>query len=431
MKSHSLSSSFFSENRKNFIRRMQPGSVAFILSNDEQPRSSDQVFPFRQNPDFFYLTGIDQEKSFLMLFPDSPNPALREVLFVLETNEHIAVWDGAKYSKPQATEVSGIARVEWLAGIEPAIKEAMMYAQYVYLGTMENNRYPGEANYRSLRFAHDLRNRYPLHNYQRATPILTTLRLIKSPQELEVLQKAIGITANAFKRVLQMVKPGVGEYEIEAEIIHEYIRSKATGHSFHPIVASGADACILHYIANNKICRDGDLLLLDTGAEYSNYAGDLSRTIPINGRFSPRQKQVYNACLRVMRSATQLLVPGSCLDSYQKEVMPVMADELAGLGLIAVRDSQNEEAVLSAAKKYFPHSTSHFLGLDVHDEGHKFEVFKPGMVLTCEPGIYIPEEGIGVRIENNILITEDKPRDLTAFIAIETDEIEDLMLGAR
>jgi len=427
MKYLPLNCRIFSGNRKNFLKKMAPNSVAFFFSNDEQPRSADQFFPFRQNPDFFYLTGIDQEKSMLMLFPGSPNPALREVLFLLETNEHIAIWEGHKYTREEATEASGIQSVLWLPAFDAMMKEAMLYAENVYLNTIENPRYPGEHFYRSIRFARELKEKYPLHNYRRATPIITSLRLVKSPAELEIIQKAIDITTGAYLRVLKFVKPGVAEYEIEAEVIHEYIKNRATGHSFYPIVASGANACVLHYVTNNQVCKDGDLLLLDTGAEYANYAGDMTRTFPVNGRFSPRQKEVYNACLRVMKEARQMLVAGTHIDAYHKEVMKVMESELLGLGLISRHDIEKQDPANPALKKYFPHGTSHFMGLDVHDEGHRFETFKPGMLLSCEPGIYIKEEGIGVRIENDILITENGHKDLTANVPVEVEEIEEIM----
>ncbi len=427
MKYAPIDSSLFINNRRQFRKLMKPGSVAFIHSNDQMPYSSDQFFPFRQHPDFFYLTGVDQEKSILMLFPDSPNPALREVLFLLETNEHIAVWEGHKYTKEEATTASGIESVLWLPSFEAMMKEAMAYADHVYLSTIENPRYAGEMNYRNLRLVHELRQRYPLHQYMRATPLITKLRLVKSDSELELIKKAIDITTGAFLRVLKYVKPGVAEYEIEAEIIHEYISKRATGHSFYPIVASGANACVLHYIDNNKVCKDGDLLLIDTGAEYANYAGDLSRTFPVNGRFTKRQKEVYNACLRVMKQARSMLVPGTHIDAYQKEVMKIMEGELLGLRLLTKHDIIKQDPSNPAVKKYFPHGTSHFMGLDVHDEGNRFETFRPGMVLSCEPGIYIQEEGIGVRIENDILITENSPVDLTADVPIEAEEIEELI----
>jgi Xaa-Pro aminopeptidase len=427
MKYLPLPNALFVENRRNFISRMLPGSVAVFHSNDEQTRSGDQFFPFRQNPDFFYLTGIDQEKSILMLFPDSPNPALREVLFLLETNEHIAIWEGHKFTKEEATIASGINRVEWLPMFESILREAMSYAEHVYLGTNENPRYAGEAECRNIRFAHDLKRKYPLHQYQRATPIISSLRLVKSQAELEIIQKAIEITGKAFIRVLRFVKPGVAEYEIEAEILHEYLRNRATGHSFYPIVASGANACVLHYVINNQVCRDGDLLLLDSGAEYANYAGDLSRTFPVNGRFSARQKQVYNACLRVMKRARAMLVPGTCIDAFQKEVLKIMEQELLSLGLLTRHDIDNQDPANPVVKKFFPHGTSHFMGLDVHDQGHRFETFRPGMVLSCEPGIYIRQEGIGIRIENNILITENGPKDLTENVPVEVEEIEHIM----
>ena len=431
MKYAPIDSSLFVQNRDRFKQLMKPGSVAFILSNDQMPYSSDQFFPFRQHPDFFYLTGIDQEKSLLMLFPDSPNPALREVLFLLETNEHIAVWEGHKYTKDKAATASGITSVLWLPAFDAMMKEAMAYADFVYLSTIESPRYAGEVNYRNLRFVNDLKARYPLHHYLRATPLITGLRLVKSELELTLIRKAIDITTGAFLRVLNMVKPGVAEYEIEAEIIHEYISKRATGHSFYPIVASGASACVLHYTENNKICQDGDLLLIDTGAEYANYAGDLSRTFPVNGKFSNRQKDVYNACLRVMKQARSMLVPGTHIDAYHKEVMKIMEGELVGLKLLAKHEIKKQDPANPAMKKYFPHGTSHFMGLDVHDEGHRFETFRPGMVLSCEPGIYIQEEGIGVRIENDILITNDGPVDLTADAPVEAEEIEELICRDR
>ena len=427
MKYPPIDSSLFIGNRERFKERMLPGSVLFVHSSDQMPYSNDQFFPFHQYPGFFYLTGIDQEKSILMLFPDSPNPALREVLFLLETNEHIAVWEGHKYTKEEATAASGIESVMWLPSFEAMMKEAMMYAEHVYLCTLEDFRYGGEMADRNMRFAHDLRQRYPLHQYRRATPLITTLRLTKSDLELELLKMAIGITTGAFLRVARFVKPGVTEYEVEAEIIHEYISKRATGHSFYPIVASGASACVLHYIENNRVCKDGDLLLVDTGAEYANYAGDMTRTIPVNGRFSKRQKEVYNACLRVMKQAREMMVTGTHIDALHREVLKVMEGELVGLGLLTRHDIKNQNPAHPAAKKYFPHGTSHFIGLDVHDEGHRFVPFQPGMVLSCEPGIYIPAEGIGVRIENDILITEQGPVDLTANVPVETEEIEEAM----
>ena len=427
MKYLPIDSALFVNNRRAFTSMMKPGSVAFIHSNDQMLYSSDQYFPFRQHPDFFYLTGIDQEKSILMLFPDSPNPALREVLFLLETNEHIAVWEGHKYTREEATAASGIESVQWLTSFEAMMKEAMAWAENVYVSTIENPRYSADHDYRNLRFVHELKLKYPLHQYMRATPLITRLRLTKSAEELAIIQKAIDITAGAYVRVLKFVRPGVQEYEIEAEIIHEYISKRASGHSFYPIIASGPAACVLHYVENNKTCKDGDLLLIDTGAEYANYAGDLSRTIPVNGRFSQRQKDVYNAVLRVMKQARTMLVPGTHIDAYHKEVMKIMESELLGLGLLTRHDIAHQNPANPALKKYFPHGTSHFMGLDVHDEGLRFEPFRPGMLLSCEPGIYIQEEGLGVRIENNILITEKGPKDLTAHIPVEIEEIEDLM----
>jgi Xaa-Pro aminopeptidase len=431
MKYLPIDQSLFLYNRERFRKLLKPGSVAFIHSNDQMPYSSDQFFPYRQHPDFFYLTGIDQEKSILMLFPDSPNPALREVLFLLETNDHIAVYEGHKYTKEEATATSGIETVHWLSSFGGMMKEAMAYAENVYLSTLENPRYGGEMSYRNLRFVQDLQAHYPLHQYMRTTPLITSLRLTKSDLELELMKQAIDITASGMMRAMRYAAPGVPEYEIEAEITHEYLRKRATGHSFYPIVASGAAACVLHYIENNRVCRDGDLLLIDTGAEYANYAGDITRTFPVNGRFTPRQKDIYNACLRVMKEARAMLVTGTHIDAYNKEVCKIMEKELIGLKLLKRSDIEHQDPANPAYKKYLPHGISHFMGLDVHDEGHRFETFRPGMVLSCEPGIYIRDEGIGVRIENDILITSEGPVDLTAGVPVEVEEIEEFLASGQ
>ncbi|HRS53810.1 MAG TPA: aminopeptidase P N-terminal domain-containing protein [Bacteroidales bacterium] len=417
----------FINNRKNFLRMMKPKSLAIFVSNDEMPRNGDQCFPFRQNSDFFYLTGIDQEKSILLLAPNCPNHKYREILFLVETNEHIAIWYGHKYTKEEATATSGIKTVMWLDEFENVLKEVMSTSENVYLNINENIRFSTEVPYKELRFADNIKAKYPLHTYYRSAPIMTNLRTIKSPLEIELISKACEITEKAFRRVLSFVKPGVMEYEIEAEITHEFIKNRATGHAYSPIIASGKNACILHYVENNKECKDGDLLLLDFGAEYANYASDLSRTIPVNGKFTQRQKDCYNAVLRVMKQAIKKLVVGTTIDTYHSEVCKLMEEEMIKLGLFTEEDVKKQNPEKPMFFKYYMHGTSHFMGLDVHDVGSKQELLKAGMLFSCEPGIYIPEEEIGIRIENDILVTENGPVDLMATVPIEVGEIEALM----
>ena len=427
MKYLPINPKLFISNRERFRKELKPNSFAIFNSSDEMPRNGDQDHPFRQSSDFFYLTGIDQAKSVLFIFPDCPLEKYREALFVEETNDYIAVWYGKKYSKEEATEVSGIKNVFWLDSFDTALKEVMAACEYVYLNANENPRYSNPVPYCDIRFNKHLTQKYPAHKYERSAPIVSRLRMIKSSIEIDLLKEAISITEKAFRRLLGFTKPGVMEYEVEAEITHEFIRNRASGHAYYPIVASGKGACVLHYIENNKECKDGDLLLLDFGAEYANYAADLSRTIPVNGKFSPRQKEVYNACLRVMKAAIKMLVPGTTIDAYHAEVCKVMDKELIGLGLYTEDDVKKQDASKPMYFKYYMHGTSHYIGLDVHDVGTKQDVIKPGMVFSCEPGIYIQEEGIGIRIENDILITENGNIDLMASIPIEVDEIEKLM----
>jgi Xaa-Pro aminopeptidase len=417
----------FTENRKRFCANMLPNSVAFFNSNDEFPRGGDQFFKFKQNADLFYLSGIDQEKSILMLFPDAPLEKFKEVLFLRETNEHIAVWEGHKYTKEEATATSGVKTIIWLDSFPNVLKEVMAHAENVYLNSNEHTRYDSEVPYRDLRFGLDLKTKFPFHQYHRSAPIMVKLRTIKQDIEIELIKQACGITRDAFIRLLGFVKPGVMEFEVQAEIEHEFIRKRSDGHAYTPIIASGKSACILHYIENNRECKDGDLLLLDFGAEYANYASDLSRTIPVNGKFSPRQKDCYNAILRVMKNAIQMLVPGTTIDVYHKEVCKMMEAEMIGLGLFTQEDVKNQDPDKPLYMKYYPHGTSHYLGLDVHDLGYKQTVLEEGMVFTCEPGLYIPEEGIGIRIENDILVTNNGPVDLMSDIPVEVDEIEAIM----
>jgi Xaa-Pro aminopeptidase len=430
MKYKKIDSRLFIENRAKFVAQMEPNSIAIFRSNYEFVRNGDANLDFKQNSDLFWLTGIDQEDSFLVLFPNSPEPAFRECLFLKQTNETIAVWEGHKYTKEEATATSGIQSIFWNNDFLSVIRPKVNYAKNIYLTLNENDRFSFKSPYSDLDFAKEIQTAFPLHTYYRAAPILQRLRSIKSEFELELTRKAISISKKGFERLLHFVKPGVMEYEVEAELIHQYIKNAATGHSFHPIVASGPSACVLHYVDNNKMCEDGHLILVDCGVDYANYASDMTRVIPVNGRFTQRQKDVYNAVLRVMRAATKLLVPGTLLMDYHQIVCKeLMEKELVDLGLLTMDDIKNEDPSWPAYKKYYMHGTSHFLGIDVHDVGMRYEPMKAGTLVTCEPGIYIKEEGIGIRLENNILITNNGPLDLMDEInmPLEVDEIEDIM----
>jgi len=430
MKYRNIDSALFVENRKRFTAQMKPNSIAIFRSNYEFVRNGDATMDFKQNSDFFWLCGIDQEDSFLVLYPDCPEEAYRECLFLKQTSDTIAIWEGHKYTKAEATATSGIRSIFWNDSFQSSIRAKINYAEHIYLTLNENDRYAYKAPYSDLDFARELQRDYPLHNYHRAAPILQRLRSVKSDIEMALIRHAISISKLGFERIMAFTKPGVMEYEVEAELIHTYIRNAATGHSFHPIVASGPSACVLHYVDNNKVCKDGDLILVDCGVDYANYASDMTRVIPVNGRFTPRQKAVYNAVLRVMRAATKLLVPGTQLMEYHKVVgKELMEKELVDLGLITTDDIKKEDPAWPAYKKYFMHGTSHFLGIDVHDVGMRYEPMKAGNLFTCEPGIYIPEEGIGIRLENNILITEKGPLDLMDEIGmpLETEAIEAIM----
>lgn len=429
MKYLPISNEIFTFNRKNFVSLLKPCSLAIFNSNDEFPRSGDQAFLFKQNPDFFYLTGIDQEQSILLLFPECPNPLYKEVLFLRQTNEHIAVWEGHKYTIEEAKMASGIQTIYWLSEFDTILHSIINYAENIYINTNENDRYAHTVPYRDIRMLESLRSKYPLHRYERSALIMRDLRVVKSPIEVELTKKACQITRDAFIRVLKFLKPGVAEYEIEAEITHEFLRQRATGNAYNPIIASGKNAIVLHYVDNNAVCRDGDVILFDFGAEYANYNADMSRSVPVNGRFTKRQRDVYNAVLRVMRAATKMIVAGAILSEYQDEVGKLMTDELIGLGLLDKHDVAKQDAKMPLYKKYFMHGTSHHLGLDVHDFASRYKAFQVGNILTCEPGIYIPQEGLGIRIENNILITESGNIDLMADIPVEVDDIEELMNG--
>lgn len=422
-----INNKLFTENRQRFASRMQQKSIAIFQSNDVMPTGADGTMKFRQSSDLFYLSGIDQEETILLLFPDSIDPDHREVLFVRETNEHIAVWEGEKLNKTAATQVSGIQKVYWTHQFHQIFFTLIVEAQNVYLNTNEHYRAVVEVETRDARFVKWCKETYPLHNYLRSAPILHELRAIKSDIEIELMRKACELTEKGFLRVLNFIRPGVWEYEIEAELAHEFIRHGAGFAGYEPIIASGANSCVLHYNINDKQCKDGDILLMDFAAGYANYQSDLSRTVPVNGKFTKRQRDVYNAVLRVMRHAMTRLMPGNTIVNYHKEVGLAMEEELIQLGLLNAADVKKQNPDAPLYKKYFMHGTSHYLGLDVHDVGARYRVFEAGMVYTCEPGIYIPEEGIGIRIENDILLNAKGPIDLMATIPIEADDIEALM----
>lgn len=427
MKYLPIDQQLFVENRKNFVAHLLPNSIAFFQANDEMPKSADMNFQFRQNADLFYLTGVDQEETLLIIFPDSPLPEYKEVLLLRRTNELIAVWEGHKYTVEEARAQSGIKTVMWMDEFESILHMLMTYAEHVYLNTNENYRAHPQVEDKNLRFAHELMRRFPVHQYHRSAPVMMQLRQVKSTLEVTLIREAIRITAVAFERVLKFTRPGVTEYEIEAEITHEFLRNRSGGHAYTPIIASGKNACVLHYVDNNQTCKRGDLLLLDFGADYGNYAADLTRTIPVSGKFNPRQKEVYNAVLRVQRQSIALLRPGTIINEYHKEVGKMMEQELIDLGLLKKAAVKKQDPDKPLYKKYFMHGTSHHLGLDVHDLGTRFAPILPGMVFTCEPGIYIPEESIGIRIENDILVTDGTPIDLMSMIPSEVKDIESMM----
>ncbi|MDG1790453.1 MAG: aminopeptidase P family protein [Flavobacteriaceae bacterium] len=428
MKYHPIDSTLFVKNRSNFMAQMKANSLAVFNSNDIYPISADSTMPFQQHRDIYYLSGVDQEESILVMFPDCPNKKHREILFLKETNDHIAVWEGEKLTKKRAFEVSGIKTVYWLQDLKKVLAELMAQSDTVHINTNEHYRASIETETREDRFTKWLLNTYPAHKVEKSNPILQRLRSIKDPIELDLLQKACNITEKGMRRVLKFIKPGVAEYEIEAEFIHEFLRNRSKGFAYTPIIASGNNANVLHYIENNQICNDGDLILLDVGAEYANYSSDMTRTIPVNGRYSKRQKKVYNAVNNVKINATNMLIPGTIWADYHKEVGKLMTSELLGLGLLDKADVQNEDPNWPAYKKYFMHGTSHHMGLDTHDYGLLWEPMKTNMVFTVEPGIYIPEEGFGIRLEDDVVIQEKgAPLNLMKNIPIAIEEIEDIM----
>jgi len=429
MRYQKINPKLFTGNRGNLVKQLKDNSVAVVNANDIMPTNADGTMRFRQNSDLFYLTGVDQEETILVICPDFPDEKYREVLFLRETNELVATWEGHKLTKEEARERTGIETVLWTSEFNKLFNTMMVMGgvEHVYLNTNDHYRADVAVESRDMRFVKWCQQKYPLHKYERLGPVMHKLRTVKSEYEIELLQKACDITEQAFRRVLKFVKPGVIEYEIEAEYAHEFLRNGSRGFAYEPIIASGANSCVLHYIENNKPCRDGDVLLLDVGAEYANYNADLTRTIPVNGKFTKRQKEVYNAVLHVMRAAMKLLKPGAVYFDYHKEVQKIMEAELIGLRLIDKKDVKNQSKEKPLFMKYFMHGTGHQLGLDVHDVGNMYNKMQAGQVWTVEPGIYIKEEGLGIRIENNVMIKKNGLLDLMKNTPVEAEEIEDIM----
>ncbi len=428
MKYYPIESLLFIKNRKKFIKKLKNRSLAVFNSNDIYPVSADSTLPFEQHRDIFYLSGIDQEESILVLFPDCPKEKHREILFLKETNAHIAVWEGEKLTKEKAYQTSGIKTVYWLKDMERVMCELMAQCDTVYLNTNEHYRAHVETETREDRYIKWIKNKFPAHQVAKSNPILQHLRSVKEPTEIALIQNACNITEKGFRRLLQFIKPNVWEFEIEAEFMHELLINRSKKFAYTPIVASGKNANVLHYIDNNKQCKAGELILMDIAAEYANYSSDMTRTVPVSGKFTARQKAVYNAVNKVKKEATKMLKPNTNWDDYNKEVGKIMTSELLGLKLLNKADVQNENKDWPAYKKYFMHGTSHQLGLDTHDYGILTNPMEANMVLTVEPGIYIPEEGFGIRLEDNVVIQNSgDPINLMKNIPIEVGEIEDLM----
>ncbi len=427
MKYLPISNELFRYNRRRFMRKMSPESIAIFHSNDLMPRSGDTFYPFRQNSALFYLSGLDQPETVVVLFPDSIKEGFTEVAFIRRPDELTERWEGKQMTLEDARDISGISKIFYLDEMDRILRELILLAKRIYVNLNEHDNFRPEIVSRDQRHLAQLQLQFPAHKYHRAAPILKKLMMIKSQPEVEIIQQAIRITGEAFARVLNFLEPGVMEYEVEAEISYAFLRNGASGSAYPPIVAGGPNTCVLHYHRNDRRCRDGELLLLDFGAEYANYACDLTRTVPVSGQFTLRQREVYEAVLRVLRGARAMLVPGRTLDEYHKEVGKLMESELLDLGLIDKTDLKNQSEETPAYKRYFMHGTSHHLGLDVHDLSNRYEPLQAGMVLTCEPAIYIPAENIGIRLENNILVTDEGPVDLTGHIPIEAEAIEEMM----
>ena len=416
----------FTENRARLQRLLPPKSLAILNANDMLPTNADGSLPMHPNSDLFYLTGIEQEESILLLAPDAHDPKHREILFLREPNEHLKIWEGHKHSKDEASKISGIKQIKWLSEFPVIFRILMCEQEHVWLNSNEHKRASVEVETRDARFIERVQRQFPLHTYHRLARLMHQLRVVKTEAEISLLKESVAITEKGFRRLLRFVKPGVKEYEVEAELLHEFTRRRAK-FAYNPIIASGANACVLHYNQNDQLCKKGDLLLLDVAACHANYNADLTRTIPVSGRFTRRQKAVYNAVLRVMRASIQGATVGKLPRDWLKESQLMMNEELLSLGLITKADIKKQTEDELACRKYFMHGLGHPLGLDVHDVGHTTEPFAPGWVLTVEPGIYVPKEGFGVRLEDDIVVTDKGPVNLMANTPVEADEIEDLM----
>ncbi|MEL7123591.1 MAG: aminopeptidase P family protein [Bacteroidota bacterium] len=427
MRYQQINTELFEFNRKRFAQKMQPDSMAIFHSNDRLPRSGDTFFPFKQNSDLFYLSGLDQEETVVVIFPDCVKEGFHELAFINRPNEKSALWEGSKYSKEQARSISGIQKIYFLDEMDIILRELILLAKRIYVNDNEHEHFASEIPSRNARLGKKLMEQYPFHKYHRAQPILKKLGMIKSHHEVELLQKAIEITKKGFERAVNAVRPGMKEYEIEAEITYEFIKNGANGHAYDPIIASGPNSCVLHYSQNNSTCKEGDLILMDFGAEYAHYSADITRTIPVSGHFTDRQKAVYEAVYNVLIASREQLVPGKLLDDFNSEVGLLIQKELINLNLLDPAVIEANKGGFPLYKKYFMHSASHHLGRDVHDAASRFAPIQAGMVFTLEPAIYIPEEKIGIRLENIILVTDQGPIDLTANIPLALDEIETMM----
>ncbi len=424
MKHLPLNQELFITNRKRFIKEMEPNSVAIFVSNDEVPSNADALYRFRQNSDLYWLTGIGQEDSMLVLYPSNPDKKFQEVLVLVRPNELKEKWDGKRLRKEEASAISGIETIVWVDSIDGLLQPWVHLADNIYLDSNENDRKASLLETREYRFIREMKERFPLHNYRRAAKIMKELRAIKTPLEIEVVQNAIDITHNTFERLLRFIRPGVMEYEIEAEILHSFLSQRSAGEAYGSIIASGDRARTLHYVSNNQECKPGEMVLMDFGAEYGGYAADLTRTVPVSGKFTARQKQVYNSCLHLHNYAKSLLKPGITIINYTEKVGDEATKEFLKLGLIKKEQVKNEDPDNRAYRKYLYHGISHHLGLDVHDLGTRTSPIKPGMLFTVEPGIYIEEEKMGIRIENNVWITKTGNKDLMSKIPITVEEIE-------
>lgn len=423
MSVNNLTSALFVRNRRNFASLMTKGALAVFTANEEMPRNGDQCYPFRQNSDFFYLTGIDREGAYLILFPDHPNPAMREILFVEPYSETKAIWRSEMLDAKQAKKISGCDNVMYADSFNDILKDLILSSAKVYLNLYEYSRFETKVVTIQERFVKDIMSQYPLHTFERSAPILNKLRKIKSEEEIEIIKHACDITGKAFLHCLKTVKPGRYEYEMQAEMEYIFKMNNASGHAFHPIVAGGKNACCLHYSKNDNVLNDNELLLLDMGCEYQNYASDLSRTIPVGGKFTPRQRECYEAVLRVKKEITKLYKVGGTIDKINRTTYQLMEKEMIQLGLFTQQDVDNQDVDNPLYRKYLMHGMAHHIGIDCHDNLDKYEPFAPGMILSCEPGLYIREEGIGIRLEDDILITDGEPLNLFGNLAIEVDAV--------